>query len=29
MEAAWIETFYQETEAPKRLEILKHKTENE
>ena len=29
MEAAWIETFYQETDAPKRLELLKQNTENE
>ena len=28
MEAAWIETFYQETDAPKRLELLKQNTEN-
>ena len=29
MEAAWIEIFYQETDAPKRLELLKQNTENE
>ena len=29
MEAAWSETFYQETDAPKRLELLKQNTENE
>ena len=29
MEAVWIETFYQETDAPKRLELLKQNTENE
>ena len=29
MGAVWIETFYQETDAPKRLELLKQNTENE
>ena len=29
MEAIWTEAFYQETDAPKRLELLKQNTENE